>query len=110
MTTRKTVRFLRATSAPAMHRTRILLHGSYWYQLSSGALANYWVTEVPRIRTMRGVVGRINYLVERTVTLPGGTAAHASAYAWINGTPCVLISDGALAGRWASLTAGTTLN
>ena len=109
VTTRKTVRFLRATSAPAMHRTRVLLHGSYWYQISSGALANYWVTEVPRIRTMRGVVGRINYLVERAVTLSGGTAAHASAYAWINGSACVLISDGTSAGRWVALSSGTTL-
>jgi len=110
VTARKSVKLKRASSAPATQRTRILLHGSYWYRITSGSLANYWVTEVPRIRTMRGVVGRINYLVERTVTLPGGTAAHASAYAWINGTPCVLISDGASAGRWAPLTAGTTLN
>ncbi len=106
----KAVQFRRATAAPAMERTRIAHHGSYWYRIAAGPYRGYWVSEVPRVRTMRGVVARINYFTPRNVTLRGGSVAHASAYAWINGNACVLISDGPSAGHWASLVGGTRLN
>jgi hypothetical protein len=127
VTGRKLVRLSASSTAPAGMRRRILGQPGYWYRISAGVLAGYWVQEVPRIRASRRPVSTAAYFATRSVRMAPGTytlltpgrartvrltaaaSARVSAFGWIDGRRAVLISAGSSSGWWLPLGVGTTM-
>jgi len=124
----RTLRLSRASQAPADRRERIFGRG-YYYRVTVGTLAGYYVAEAyPSVR-MAGVQEPTAYAYERVVTFPaavspvtvyivdertGGLSltrfatfsraslAHFDRSAWIGGRLLVHVADGWFAGRWVA--------
>ncbi|GLY97746.1 D-glucuronyl C5-epimerase family protein [Actinoplanes sp. NBRC 103695] len=127
VTGRKLVRLNASSTAPVGMRRRILGQPGYWYRISAGVLAGYWVQEVPRIRATRRPVSTAAYFAIRSVRMAPGTytlltpgktrtvrltaaaSARVSAFGWIDGRRAVLISAGSSSGWWLPLGVGTTM-
>jgi D-glucuronyl C5-epimerase-like protein len=127
VTARRTVRLSRWSEAPIDSRRRIWGQPGYWYRVTAGMLAGYWVQEAPSVRATRAPVSAVPYVGTRWVRLRAGTwsaytaqrartirlsrasLAPVSAIGWINGRAAVAVSAGALRGYWLPLTAGATL-
>ena len=124
----RTLRLSRVSTAPADRRERIFGRG-YYYRVTAGALAGYYVAETYLRVRMVGVQERTSYAYQRLVTFPPASApvtayivdestgaltsprsgtfsrrastAHFDRSAWIGGRLFVHVADGWLAGRWA---------
>lgn len=121
----RTLRLSRASQAPADRRERIFGRG-YFYRVTAGPLAGYYVAEAyPSVR-MVGVQEPTTYAYARVVTFRPGpssaymvnettgalssplsgtfsrsSAAHFDRSAWIGGRLLVHLADGWFSGRWA---------
>jgi hypothetical protein len=127
VTARRTVRLSRWSEAPIDQRRRIRGQPGYWYRVTAGIFAGYWVQEAPSVRATPGPVSVVPYVgtrfvrmrpgawsaytarSSRTIRLARASLAPVSAIGWINGRAAVAVSAGALRGYWLPLTAGTTL-
>ncbi len=65
VTARKTFTASRPTAATALERTRIRGRGGYWYKISGGALAGWYLPEAPPARYVTGTRAAITYPVAR---------------------------------------------
>lgn len=127
VTARRTVRLSRWSEAPIDQRRRIRGQPGYWYRVTAGMFAGYWVQEVPSVCATRAPVSAVSYVAlrfvrmragvwsaytarsARTIRLARASSAPVSAIGWINGRAAVAVSAGALRGYWLPLTAGATL-
>jgi hypothetical protein len=122
VTTRRTITLPRVSAAPFDKRRRITGQPGYWYHVTAGALANFWVQEVPNVRATVAPVSSVPYFMSRRVVLAAGThtahdgtktktitlsrpsSAPVGRIGWRNGRVAVLVSAGSLSGYWLPLT------
>jgi D-glucuronyl C5-epimerase C-terminus len=127
VTTRKTVRLLGVSTAPVDQRRRIHGQPGYWFHVTKGALAGYWVQEQAGARAVPGPVAVLVYAATRTVRLApgtytaytatshrsmvirGGSAAPVGAFGWVGGRLSVEITAGALRRYWLPVGGGASL-
>ncbi|MEV7625550.1 D-glucuronyl C5-epimerase family protein [Actinoplanes sp. NPDC089786] len=116
----------RASSAPVDQRRRIGGQPGFWYHVTKGALAGFWVQEFPGRRSTTGPIATFPYLTRRTAVLAKGShlvyrasgpsVARVSATSeagivrlgWVDGRRAVLVSAGSLRGLWLVVTPRTT--
>jgi hypothetical protein len=124
---RKLVRLSAVSTAPADQRRRIGGQPGFWYRISTGALAGYWVQEAPGVRATRRPVATVNYFGARAVRMAPGSyrlfttgrsrvirltaasGAPVTSTGWIDGRRAVLLSAGTGRGWWLPLGPGTTM-
>jgi hypothetical protein len=127
VTARRTTLLSRSSEAPIDQRRRIGGQPGYWYRVTAGILAGYWVQEVPLVCATPGPVSAVPYIGTRSVRMRSGTwsaytatrarsirlgrtsSAPVSAIGWINGRAAVSVAAGALRGYWLPLTAKASL-
>jgi hypothetical protein len=129
----KVLNLTHSSRAPADRRARIYGR-SYFYRITAGGLAGYWVAEdYPSVR-MLGIYHRHDYLPDRTVRFaPGsytgyridhtgrivgsktarfgarGSSAPSSVSEWIEARPFLYITRGTFAGHWLLMQRRLTL-
>jgi D-glucuronyl C5-epimerase-like protein len=124
---RRTIALNAASSAPVDQRRRIGGQPGFWYHVTKGALAGFWVREYPGRQSTTTPVAVVPYYGRRSVILAKGShlvyatggpsVAKVSAASqtsvlkvgWIDGRFAVLISAGSLRGYWLPVTPRTTM-
>jgi hypothetical protein len=123
---RKTIQLAAVSAAPVDQRRRIHGQPGYWYHVTAGSLAGWWLQESAAHATP-GPVSVVDYVGSRSVRMAPGryTAATATrtrtltltrtstapvrAYGWIGGRLAVEVSAGTLRSCWLPLSSLTVL-
>jgi D-glucuronyl C5-epimerase-like protein len=132
ITGKKSLTLTRASGAPASGRYRIHTQYGYWYHITKGYFAGYWVREVPVKVFLTGSYQLLTYDPARNGTVKAGTytgyrfssgritatkkvtfttvtAMPYGGSAFIDAQQYLSVSDGELAGYWVLKSSFATL-